>query len=124
MSGREYERSHPWITFTIDLRPAAPRVWALLGQAVARCRQIAEAALPPLEAAEMYRLYLSRGARATTAIEGNTLSEAQVRARLEGQLELPLSQEYPGPRGGQHTGRLRCDLAGDQQFRLPRTIYA
>ena len=95
-SGREYERSHPWITFTIDLRPAAPRVWALLGQAVARCRQIAEAALPPLEAAEMYRLYLSRGARATTAIEGNTLSEAQVRARLEGQLELPLSQEYLG----------------------------
>ena len=95
-SGRRYERSHPWITFTIDLRPAAPRVWSLLGQAVARCVQIAEAALPPLEAAEMYRLYLSRGARATTAIEGNTLSEAQVRARLEGQLELPLSQEYLG----------------------------
>ena len=95
-SGREYERSHPWITFTVDLRPAAPRVWALLGQAVARCRQIAEAALPPLEAVEMYRLYLSRGARATTAIEGNTLSEAQVRARLEGQLQLPLSQEYLG----------------------------
>ena len=95
-SGRRYERSHPWITFTIDLRPAGPRVWSLLGQAVARCGQIAEAALPPLEAAEMYRLYLSRGARATTAIEGNTLSEAQVRARLEGQLELPLSQEYLG----------------------------
>jgi len=95
-SGRRYERSHPWITFTIDLRPAAPRVWSLLGQAVARCVQIAEAALPPLEAAEMYRLYLSRGARATAAIEGNTLSEAQVRARLEGQLELPLSQEHLG----------------------------
>ena len=95
-SGRRYEQSHPWIAFTLDLRPAAPRVWSLLGQAVARCRQIAEAALPPLEAAEMYRLYLSRGARATTAIEGNTLSEAQVRARLEGQLELPLSQEYLG----------------------------
>ena len=71
-------------------------MWSLLGQAVAGCRQIAEAALPPLEAAEMYRLYLSRGARATTAIEGNTLSEAQVRARLDGQLELPLSQEYLG----------------------------
>ena len=95
-SGRRYEHSHPWISFTLDLRPAAPRVWALLGQAVAGCRQIAEAALPPLEAAEMYRLYLSRGARATTAIEGNTLSEAQVRARLDGQLELPLSQEYLG----------------------------
>jgi Fic family protein len=95
-SGRKYVQSHPWITFTIDLRPAAPRVWSLLGQAVARCRQIAEAALPPAAAAEMYRLYLSKGARATTAIEGNTLSEAQVRARLEGQLELPPSQEYLG----------------------------
>ena len=95
-SGRRYEHSHPWISFVLDLRPAAPRVWSLLGQAVAGCRQIAEAALPPPQAAEMYRLYLSRGARATTAIEGNTLSEAQVRARLDGQLELPLSQEYLG----------------------------
>ena len=94
--GRAYQQSHPWISFSIDLRPAAPRLWSLLGQAVAGCRQIAEAALPPVEAAEMYRLYLSRGARATTAIEGNTLSEAQVRARLDGQLELPLSQEYLG----------------------------
>ena len=80
----------------MDLRPAAPRVWSLLGQAVAGCRQVADAALPPPQAAEMYRLYLSRGARATTAIEGNTLSEAQVRARLDGQLDLPLSQEYLG----------------------------
>ena len=95
-NGRGYGHSHPWISFTVDLRPAAVRVWSLLGQAVAGCRQIAEAALPPLDAAEMYRLYLSRGARASTAIEGNTLSEAQVRARLDGQLELPLSQEYLG----------------------------
>ena len=95
-NGRGYEHSHPWISFTVDLRPAAVRVWSLLGQAVAGCRQIADAALPPLDAAEMYRLYLSRGARATTAIEGNTLSEVQVRARLDGQLELPLSQEYLG----------------------------
>ena len=95
-SGRGYEHSHPWISFTVDLRQASVRVWSLLGQAVAGCRQIAEAALPPLDAAEMYRLYLSRGARASTAIEGNTLSEGQVRARLDGQLELPLSQEYLG----------------------------
>jgi len=95
-SGREYEHSHPWITFSVDLRPAASRVWSQIGEAVARCQQIAEAALPPAAASEMYRLYLSKGARATTAIEGNTLSEAQVRARLDGQLELPLSQEYLG----------------------------
>ena len=130
---RRYEQSHPWISFTVDLRPAAARVWSLLGQAVAGCRQIAEAALPPREAAEMYRLYLSRGARATTAIEGNTLSEAQVRARLDGQLELPLSQEYLGRevdnildaceriwqaiRGG-HVPRLSPDLIADYNRRV------
>ena len=127
-NGRGYEHSHPWISFTVDLRPAAVRVWSLLGQAVAGCRQIAETALPPLAAAEMYRLYLSRGARATTAIEGNTLSEAQVRARLDGQLELPLSQEYLGREvdnvldaceriwqeiSGGHVPRLSPDLLAD-----------
>ena len=42
----------------------------------------------------MHRLYLVKGARATTAIEGNTLSEEQIAAQLEGRLELPPSQEY------------------------------
>jgi hypothetical protein len=132
-NGRGYEHSHPWISFTVDLRPAAVRVWSLLGQAVAGCRQIAETALPPLAAAEMYRLYLSRGARATTAIEGNTLSEAQVRARLDGQLELPLSQEYLGREvdnildaceriwqeiSGGHVPRLSPDLLADYNRRV------
>ena len=94
--GREYARSHPWITFRVNLGAAGPRTWALLGEAVARCRQVSQAALPPAAAAEMDRLYLTRGARATTAIEGNTLTDTQVRARLEGQLELPPSQEYLG----------------------------
>ncbi|MDE2875407.1 MAG: hypothetical protein OXU69_04990 [Gemmatimonadota bacterium] len=31
----------------------------------------------------MHRLYLVKGARATTAIEGNTLSEEQIRAQLD-----------------------------------------
>ena len=44
----------------------------------------------------MHKLYLVKGARATTAIEGNTLTETQVRGRLDGQLELPISQEYLG----------------------------
>ncbi len=44
----------------------------------------------------MHRIYLAKGVRATTAIEGNTLSEEQVRAQIEGQLDLPLSQDYMG----------------------------
>jgi Fic family protein len=39
-------------------------------------------------------VYLAKGVHATTAIEGNTLSEDQVVEHLEGQLKLPASQEY------------------------------
>ena len=96
MSPRPYERSHPWITFTVDLREATSNFWMLLGQAVALCRQIGTAALPPGAAREMQTLYLVKGVQATTAIEGNTLSTEQIRERIEGQLDLPLSQEYLG----------------------------
>ncbi len=93
---RAYERSHPWISFRPGLARATPQLWSLLGQAAARCEQVARAVLPPAAAAEMHKLYLIKGARATTAIEGNTLTEEQVRDRLDGQLELPVSQEYLG----------------------------
>lgn len=93
---RPYERSHPWISFRAGLERATPQLWSLLGQVTARCEQVARAVLPPAAAAEMHKLYLIKGARATTAIEGNTLTEEQVRDRLDGQLELPISQEYLG----------------------------
>ncbi|MCY3599769.1 MAG: Fic family protein [Gemmatimonadetes bacterium] len=93
---RPYERSHPWISFRARLERATPQLWPLLGQVAARCEQVARAVLPPAAAAEMHKLYLIKGARATTAIEGNTLTEEQVRDRLDGQLELPISQEYLG----------------------------
>ena len=96
MSGREYERSHPWIRFEADLRAAPPRLWALLGQAVSLCRQVADAALPPGAASEMRKFYLVKGVQATTAIEGNTLSTEQIRERVEGRGDLPPSQEYLG----------------------------
>jgi Fic family protein len=44
----------------------------------------------------MYRLYLAKGANATTAIEGNTLSEEEVLKLLDGRLKLPPSREYLG----------------------------
>ena len=96
MSDRAYERSHPWISFAVDLHAAPARLWTLLGQAVAHCRQISGAALPPGNAKEMQTVYLIKGTQATTAIEGNTLSEAQIRQRIEGRLRLPPSQEYLG----------------------------
>ena len=91
---REYRRTHPWISFRHHLERADPLHWSLLGEAAARCDHVAHAVLPPAAAREMHRVYLAKGARATTAIEGNTLSEAQIAAHLEGRLELPPSQDY------------------------------
>jgi Fic family protein len=42
----------------------------------------------------MERVYLAKGALGSAAIEGNSLSEAQAVAAVEGKLELPQSQEY------------------------------
>jgi Fic family protein len=39
-------------------------------------------------------VYLSKGVHATTGIEGNTLSEEQVRQQIEKSLKLPPSQQY------------------------------
>ena len=96
MPSRRYERSHPWLSFTVDLRAARPALWMLLGEARSKCDHLAGVALRPAAAERLHRVYLAKGALATTAIEGNTLSEEQVQARLEGTLQLPRSKEYLG----------------------------
>lgn len=52
--------------------------------------------MPPRDARKLYRMYLVKGVKATTAIENNTLTEEQVGRVLDGTLELPPSQEYLG----------------------------
>ncbi len=91
---REYLHTHPWLSFRHDLERADPLCWLLLGEATARCDQIAQAVLPPVYAKRLHQISMIKGAQATTAIEGNTLSEAQIKSYLEGTLVLPKSQEY------------------------------
>ena len=91
---RAYEKTHPWITFKIDLRRASPAFWMLLGEARSKCEHIANVPLRPTTAEELHLLYLAKGVLATTAIEGNTLSEDEVVKHLEGKLRLPPSKEY------------------------------
>ena len=91
---RSYGQSHPWISFRLDVHRASPRLWVLLGQAVAYCRQMGHVVLPPSVAASLHKLYLIRGVRGTTTIEGNTLSEEQIGAQIDGRLDLPSSQAY------------------------------
>ena len=93
---RTFERTHPWLSFRIDLRKAAPPLWLLLGEAASKCEHIAGVPLRPATAQSLHQLYLAKGALATTAIEGNTLTEKEVLARLQGKLKLPPSKEYLG----------------------------
>ncbi|HWQ69041.1 MAG TPA: Fic family protein, partial [Patescibacteria group bacterium] len=50
--------------------------------------------LRPDTAKKLHQLYLAKGVLATTAIEGNTLSEEEVLRHLQGTLKLPPSREY------------------------------
>ena len=91
---RKYRKTHPWIIFRHHLDRASHRHWLLLGEATSLCEQVAQAVLQPEDARKLHESYLIKGAQATTAIEGNTLSEKQIAAQLEGRLNLPLSQKY------------------------------
>lgn len=93
---RTYEKTHPWLTFNLDLRQANYIHWLLLGEAQSECQHLIGTPLIPGVAEELYNVYLVKGAIATTAIEGNTLTEKEAMQRLEGKLELPHSKEYLG----------------------------
>src|SRR5258708_188060 len=90
---RTYEQTHPWLKFAADFRSAPPHFWMLLGECQSKCEHIAGVPLQPDTAEELYKIYLAKGALATTAIEGNTLSEEEVRKHLDGKLQLPPSLE-------------------------------
>jgi Fic family protein len=91
---REYERTHPWLTFRVDLGTAPPDLWLLLGECQSKCEHIASLPMRPALHARFTRIFLAKGALATTAIEGNTLTEEEVLAHLEGRLKLPPSKQY------------------------------
>ena len=93
---RTYKKDFPWLKFQVDLRPLPVECWMLLGEARSKCEHVAGVPLLPETAERLYRLYLAKGVRATTAIEGNTLSEEEVVRRVEGHLSLPPSKEYLG----------------------------
>ena len=92
---RSYLESHPWITFeATDFNDLQPRTWMLLGEARSKCEHLAGTPLRPSVARRLRRIALVRGAQATTAIEGNTLTEDQVEGILDGSFKAPPSREY------------------------------
>lgn len=92
---RRYEKTHPWISFeAADVNDLHPRYWMLLGEARSKCEHLAGTPLKPAVARDLYQVTLVRGALATTAIEGNTLTEEQARGILDGTYKAPPSRAY------------------------------
>lgn len=91
---RTYEKTHPWLNFKLDLRDLEHTTWLLLGEVVSKTEHIAGVPLDPKSAKELYGVYLAKGVLATTAIEGNTLTEKEVQEHLTGELKLPPSRQY------------------------------
>ncbi len=90
-----YRESHPWITFKVgNLNELGALTWLRLGEANAICKALIGTPLPPDLAEGFYGLALDKGAHATTAIEGNRLTEPQVAGIRAGTYEAPPSQEY------------------------------
>lgn len=94
-TGRRYEETHPWLTFEFAAQfGREAQLWALLGEAFSKCRHLTGTPLTPGVARELSAVYMVKGALATTAIEGNTLSEQEARDIYEGHTTLPPSQRY------------------------------
>lgn len=89
---KRYEETHPWITFRFE--PRHDQASMRLGEAFSKCQHLAGTPLQPGLAGRLAAIYLAKGVNATTAIEGNTLSESDVQEILEKRKRLPRSQEY------------------------------
>ena len=90
---RKYQDTHPWLTFSADLRKASPKLWFMLGECQSKCEQAARAPLPPAYVLRVSRIYLAKGALSSAAISGNTLSEEEVFRRLEDNTPIPPSRK-------------------------------
>lgn len=95
MADWEYEKTHPWLRFErTSIRGLSTQSWTDLGEAYSKMEHLAGVPLPPAMAERLLKVFLAKGALATTAIEGNTLTEAQALEHLEGRLRLPASLAY------------------------------
>jgi Fic family protein len=86
--------SHPWINFKLDLRSFDSATWIAFGECASKCEHIAKTPLRPEVSRKLHEIYLAKGIQATTAIEGNTLTEDEVREALRKELKVPPSKRY------------------------------
>lgn len=83
------------MTFEFETATLQPADWLMIGEAMSKCEHLAGVPLKPQAAQELASIYLARGVQATTAIEGNTLSEAEVKTIVEkGSAQVSESRQY------------------------------
>ncbi len=89
-------KSHPFINFETSVSEwLRPSDWVRIGEAMSKCEHMSGYPLTPAAAAHLQSVYLARGVHATTAIEGNTLSEGAVEKIVKGETSgVPASQQY------------------------------
>lgn len=76
------------------LRDITPKSWLLLGDIQSKVEELKELPIPPDESNNLRRVYLIKGAHSTTAIEGNSFSEAEVAKIVNKEMEAPPSRQY------------------------------
>ncbi|HEY1519148.1 MAG TPA: Fic family protein, partial [Solirubrobacteraceae bacterium] len=124
---RSYKASHPWVTFSVDLREADRRFWQMIGEARSKSRHLMYTPLKPNISRMMESIYLAKGMQATTAIEGNTLTLEQVQSAVQGTLKVPPSQEYLKQEVDnvlQACRAIEQGIAGAGEFQLSRDLLS
>ena len=91
---RPYNETHPWLAFGLGTPCLPPDLLAQLGGVSARCKVLEGVYLHPKVSGTLHSIYLAKGVHGTTAIEGNSLTEGDVRRRISGGKEAPKSLEY------------------------------
>ena len=90
----EYETTHPWINFKLNIGANYEPLWYNLGRACSKIRHLSQSAVAPEVHQQLNHVYLVKGVVGTTSIEGNTLSEDEVSAIVDNKLTLPPSKQY------------------------------
>lgn len=89
------ETRHHFISFEFAPQNLPPVAWFALGEAMSKCQHLAGVPLKPKAAMQLAGVYLARGVAATTAIEGNTLSEDEVQRIVDrGSADVSESRQY------------------------------
>lgn len=86
--------SHDFIKFPPNIREFSRKIWLLLGETQAKIEHIKRLPIPPDDSDMLYIIYLAKGVHSTTAIEGNSFSEEEVRKIINRELKARPSREY------------------------------